>query len=381
METPIRLSAFKAGHFDTGYGYKSFVPSLINRRWELDVPAVINLLSQADRKLGELNAFSQLVPDVDFFIRMHVTKEATTSSRIEGTQTNIEEALIKVEDIDPERRDDWEEVQNYIQSIKYSMDQLSQLPISTRLILATHGILLQGVRGQHKRPGEYRNSQNWLGASLKDALFIPPHHDHLNRLMSDLEQFLHNQALEIPHLIRIALIHYQFETIHPFLDGNGRLGRLLITLYLVSNGLLTKPTLYLSDFFERNRIHYYDNLHRVRTHNDLTQWLKFFLTGVIETAESSIDTFKGIIDLRHRVEFGLLPQLGKRAENALRLMHILYQQPVVTARNIEQELNIDASTVGRLLTQFTRLNILQEVTGFKRNRLFYFTEYLSLFHK
>lgn len=381
MQPPIRLTTFKSGHIEQQYGYKSFVPTPIYRRWELDVPEVINLLSEADRKLGELNAFSQLVPDVDFFIKMHITKEATTSSRIEGTQTNIEEALIKAEDIAPERRDDWEEVQNYIEAIGFSMNELTHLPISTRLIRSTHRILLQGVRGQHKQPGDYRSSQNWIGATLKDAVFVPPHHTHMNALMSDLEQFINDPTLDVPHLIKIALAHYQFETIHPFLDGNGRLGRLLITLYLVSNGLLTKPALYLSNFFERNRTHYYDNLHRVRTHNDLTQWLKFFLSGTIQTSENSIDTFKQIINLRQRIESEHLVRLGKRAENASRLMRCLYQQPVVTAQYIVQMLSVDTSTASRLITEFVRLGILQEVTGFKRNRLFYFQEYLDLFHR
>lgn len=381
MNDPLHLSDYKSGIYEPQYGYRSFLPTSIYRQWRFDTPELITLLSDADRKLGELNAFSQLVPDVDFFIKMHITKEATTSSRIEGTQTNIEEALIKVEDVDPERRDDWEEVQNYIQAISFSMDELQRLPISTRLIRATHRILLQGVRGQHKQPGEYRNSQNWIGATLKDATFVPPHHTHLNMLMSDLEQFLNDPSVEVPHLIKIGIIHYQFETIHPFLDGNGRLGRLLITLYLVSNGLLVKPALYLSNFFEQNRLHYYDNLHRVRTHSELGQWLKFFLAGVIQTAESSIDTFKQIIALRQRLESGPLLQLGKRAENAFRLMRCLYQQPVVTARYIEQMLEVDISTATRLLNDFVRLGILHEVTGFKRNRLFYFQEYLNLFHR
>ncbi len=381
MDKPTKLSTFKAGFYETQYGYRSFLPASVHRHWDIDVADIITLLSDADRKLGELNAFSQLVPDVDFFIKMHITKEATTSSRIEGTQTNIEEALIKEEDLDPERRDDWEEVQNYIQAVNYSIDELQRLPISTRLIRATYQILLQGVRGEHKQPGNYRSSQNWIGATLKDATFVPPHHSQLNMLMSDLEQFLNDTTVPVPHLIRIGIIHYQFETIHPFLDGNGRLGRLLITLYLVSNGLLAKPSLYLSDFFERNRTHYYDNLHRVRTHSDMTQWLRFFLAGIVQTAESSIDTFKQIIALRQRIETGPMLQLGRRAENALRLMQSLYQQPVVTARYVEQMLTVNVSTATRLLNEFVKLDILKEVTGFKRNRLFYFQEYLNLFHR
>ncbi|HMU53957.1 MAG TPA: Fic/DOC family N-terminal domain-containing protein, partial [Nitrospira sp.] len=230
----MNINAFKAGSYEQRYEYKSFLPELINKEWILSAPSVLTLLEETNRLLGELNAFSQLIPDVDYFIKMHITKEATTSSRIEGTQTNIEDALIGRADIDPEKRDDWVEVHNYIHAINSAIKKLSRMPLSNRLLRETHAVLLHGVRGKHKQPGEFRVSQNWIGVSLKDAAFIPPHHEHVPNLMGDLEKFMHNDQIHVPHLIKIALIHYQFETIHPFLDGNGRLGRLLIVLYLVS---------------------------------------------------------------------------------------------------------------------------------------------------
>src|ERR1035437_667229 len=250
----MQISSFKAGRLVQRIQYKSFEPNLIDQSWLIDNPELVLLLSQADIKLGELNAFSQLIPDVDFFIQMHVFKEGTKSSRIEGTQNNIDEAVQKEQYIQPEKHDDWQEVQNYVQAMNEAIQNMETLPLSNRLLKQTHQTLLQGVRGTHKLPGEFRRSQNWIGgSSLADAAFIPPHQDSVDDLMADLEKFLHNQNVPIPHLIKIGIAHYQFETIHPFLDGNGRIGRLLVTLYLVSNKLLSKPTLYLSDFFEKNK--------------------------------------------------------------------------------------------------------------------------------
>lgn len=375
----MSIHKFKAGKYIQRLQYQSFEPYPIDKVWQVDDEMVTLLLSQADQKLGELNAFSQLIPDVDFFIKMHVLKESTKSSNIEGSHTNIDEAVQKAELINPEKRDDWLEVQNYVQAINSAIAELNHLPLSNRLLKITHKIILQDVRGTHKQPGEFRTSQNWIGGnSLMDAKFIPPHQDGVMELMADLEKFIHNEHNNLPHLIKIGILHYQFETIHPFLDGNGRIGRLLITLYLVSKGLLVKPTLYLSDFFEKNKEYYYDNLNAVRTKNDLAQWLKFFLEGIRVTAENSILSFKEIIELRASVEIKII-KLGKKQMLAKKVLQYLYGQPITDMQSLSSALNTSIPTISRLLNDFIRLEILVELTGFKRNRVFAFEQYLKLF--
>jgi Fic family protein len=378
----ISIGEFKAGVWEQQFGYKSFVPNPINAEWLIDDPVLQSLLSDADRKLGELNAYGTLIPDVDFFIRMYAAKEATQSSRIEGTETEITEAIMQEQDISPERRDDWVEVQNYIKATRFAVENLKKLPLSGRLLRQTHEVLLQGVRGTRKLPGEFRSSQNWIGgASLKDAVFIPPHYERVPELMGDLEKFLHNDNINTPYLVRAGIAHYQFETIHPFLDGNGRLGRLLITLYLVDNKLLSKPSLYLSDFINRNKGLYYDNLTGVRVKNDLNQWLRFFLVGVSETADDAIDTFRRILALKSDIETNRITKLGKRAELGLRFLKELYRHPVMTPQNAAESLAINHTTAARLIDAFAEQGILHEKTGFRRNRLFEFREYLLLFDK
>jgi Fic family protein len=229
-------------------------------------------------------------------------------------------------------------------------------------------------------PGEYRSSQNWIGgANLKDAVFIPPQHTEVSYLMGDLENFIHNDKIDVPHLIRIAVAHYQFETIHPFLDGNGRLGRLMITLYLVSTGLLDKPTLYLSDFFERRKSLYYDNLTFVRTSNNLIQWIKFFLVAVIETSDKGIYTFREILRMKENIEGVKLLSLGKRINNAKKLITFLYRKPLINVKDVENLLKVTTKPANAIIQQFEKLGILIEVTGYKRNRLFLFKEYYKLF--
>jgi Fic family protein len=341
---------------------------------------VNSLLAEANLKLGELNAFSSHVPDIDIFIRMHVVKEATTSSRIEGTRTEMEEVVMKKADVGVEKRDDWQEVQNYIRAMNHAIKRLKDVPISTRLLNETHQILMSGVRGKAKLPGEYRKSQSWIGgATIKDAVFIPPQHTEVSGLMSDLENFLHNDKIQLPDLIRIAIAHYQFEAIHPFLDGNGRLGRLLITLYLVSNNILSKPILYLSSYFEKHKSVYYDNLTRARTANDLLQWIRFFLVAVTETSKQGIATFKSILALREDIESHRLITLGSKFPRAQQLITHLYKSPRVTAADVGVMLNVTPATANVFIRDFVKLGVLKETTGGKRNRMFTFHEYLTLF--
>lgn len=373
------MKDFKAGtYINQGY-YRSFQPAELNKQWLLDDMEIQQLLSQADRQMGRLDMYSEYIPNIDLFISMHVAKEATKSSKIEGTQTNIEDAFLDKEDLGVERRDDWVEVHNYIEAMNKAIQKLHDLPFSSRLIRDTHRILLQSVRGEHKLPGAFRTSQNWIGgASINDATFIPPVHTSVPELMNDLEKFAHNDEYFFPDLLKIALIHYQFETIHPFLDGNGRVGRLLITLYLVDKGILKKPILYLSDFFERNRGLYYDNLMRVRTHSDMKQWLKFFLVGIIETAKSGVATFDAILKLKKEKE-ELIQRKSIRSHHLLNILDHLYQRPIINAQQVVEFTGVSMPTAYKIIDEMEQYDILKEMTGGKRGQIFMFEPYIKLF--
>ena len=373
------MKEYKAGTYILHKGYKPFNPSFINDDIDWNLDELAPLLQDAGLWLGKLNTYADLIPNIEFFIKMYATKEATNSNRIEGTRTTFEDAITPVEQIRPELRDDWHEVQNYIQAINYSINRLKELPISIRLIREAHKILLQGVRGEHKTPGEIRKTQNWIGgSSLNDAFFIPPEPNMLSDLLTDIEKFLHNENLQVPEIIKTGIVHYQFETIHPFLDGNGRTGRLLIILYLISTGLLNKPVLYISDFFERNRISYYDSLSMVKQTDNMTQWLKFFLNGVIETSKNSIKTFDEIIELKKDAE-NKLTKIGKKATNGQRLLELLYSQPKVNSKLVSQKLKVTPATANGILKAFVGIGILEEKTGYNRNRFYIFEDYIKIF--
>jgi len=374
------IEKYSAGHFENGYSYKFFVPELINEEWSWRTPIINKLLEKAAIKLGELNSFSKLVPNIDLFIQLHITKEAVVSSRIEGTRTNMDQALLPIEEIKPEQRNDWLEVNNYLAALNEAILELQNLPLSSRLLRKTHKTLLQSVRGEHKQPGKFRTSQNWIGgASLSDAVFIPPQHQIVNSLMGDLESFLNNDQIDVPALIRIAIAHYQFETIHPFLDGNGRIGRLMITLYLLNEGILEKPLLYLSEYFENNKELYYENLTRVRTHNNMLQWIKYFLVGVERTAANAVDTLSRVIQLKNDFESQINSGFGRRSNSALILLNSLFQSPVTTIDNAAKKCALSYKAANDLVRLMQVKQMVKEMTGQSRNRIFIFKPYLDIF--
>lgn len=380
------MNIYKAGNIkkyaeNQPHQYEYFSPSFINKSFDIENKKILLALEQSNRLLGELNAYGNLIPDVDFFIKMHVVSEAVSSSKIEGTKTEMDDALLSKEEIDPEKRDDWQEVNNYINAMNDAIKNLRQLPVSVRLIKETHKVLMSGVRGENKMPGEIRKSQNWIGGtSINTAHFIPPHYEEVSDLLSDWEKFWHNQDINVPILIKVAICHYQFETIHPFLDGNGRIGRLLIILQLMERDFLRYPVLYISNFFEHYRQSYYDSLDLVRTKNDIEQWILLFLEAVSETAKKSIKTFENILQLRASFEKKILT-LGKKAKRGQSLLEYLFTDPIITVSEIEDKLSMNYATANSIINNFVELGILREKTGFSRNRIFAMEDYIKLFKK
>ncbi len=376
------IQDFKAGKKVMGFEYEFFCPEPINHSFIWQDGEISVLLESASARIGELNAYARWIPDVGMFIKMHMYKEAVVSSKIEGTQTNMEEAFLEKKEVVAEHRDDWQEVSNYVFAMNAALQEMKILPISNRLFRNTHKILLSSGRGEHKTPGEFRISQNWIGgSSLKTARFVPPAQNLVPGLMADLEKFIHNTNINVPHLIKAAIAHYQFETVHPFLDGNGRLGRLLITLYLVHSNVLDKPLLYLSDYFERNKHEYYENLMKVRQQNDLRQWIAFFLVAVRDTAIKATATLEQIVRLKKELEEEAIQRLGRRAPMAIRLYEELYSRPIMSIKEVGTFLDLTPKSAGLLVQALYNLTRLEEITGDQRSRLYKFGPYFDLFNQ
>ncbi len=360
--------------------YKSFIPNHLPFEVNID-PELQTLLSKADLALGRLDGVADILPKdiIDFFILMYVRKEATLSSQIEGTQATFVDVLkaeAKIGDLETHK--DVDEVLNYISAMNYGLERLDQIPLSLRLIREIHKILLRGVRGEWKTPGEFRASQNWIGgADLQTAKFIPPPHFEVMPLMANLEEYMHDNSL-VPILIKTGLIHAQFETVHPFLDGNGRIGRLLITFYLCQQGVLRKQLLYLSAFFKEHRQDYYERLNQYRKNDDIEEWLKFFMEGVIETSERAVETARKIIKLRDN-HLNKVAGIGKSAEKGIKLLNALYRTPLVRVKDVERIISLSNPNALILVERFVKLGILHELTGQKRNRVFSYQEYVNLF--
>lgn len=359
-------------------GYSSFVPAPLPPHPPIDVAAIFEPLSRADIAIGRLDGVGRTLPDPDLFVAMYVRREAVYSSQIEGTQSTLDDVLaFELEGHAPGVPRDVEEVINHVAAMNYGLQRLGDLPLSLRLIREIHQTLMHDVRGAERSPGEFRRSQNWIGpagGSLADAAFVPPAIHDMHEALGDLETFLHDKAV-YPPLVHAGLAHAQFETIHPFLDGNGRMGRLLVTFLLVHGRVLQRPLLYLSYYLRRHRAEYYDRLMAVRLDGDWEGWLRFFLRGVAETAEEATGTAEDILRLRdeHR---GLVHDLGT---NALRMLDVLYERPVVNVAAVRQALGVSWPTANKLALVFEQRGILHEMTGQRRNRVFRYTPYLSLF--
>lgn len=361
-------------------GYTAFIPAAlppnppINMDYEL-----ISLLSDADRALGRLDGIVEVLPNPNLFVAMYVRQEAVLSSQIEGTQSSLEDVLqFQIDIKGQEQPKDVEEVVNYVKAMQCGLQKLNELPLCLRLIREIHSILLENVRGSEKTPGEFRQRQNWIGfqgCTLANAAFIPPPVAEMHKALDNLEKFLHDTK-SLPALIHCGIAHAQFETIHPFSDGNGRVGRLLITFLLCEREILQKPLLYLSHYLKSHRTEYYDRLMAIRTDGDWEGWLKFFLKGIFEVSQSATITARSILDLREKNSKQLL-QLN--SNNGLRLLDLLFEQPLVNIRFIENNLDCAYVTANNLVDQFQELGLLKEITGGKRNRLYRYEPYLKIF--
>ena len=364
-------------------GYRAFIPAPLPPQPPIRIDAEIyGLLSQADRALGRLDGSIQTLPNPDLFVFMYVRKEAVLSSQIEGTQSSLNDLLAaEAKILSPDRPKDVAEVLNYVRAMNYGLKRLAELPLSVRLIKEIHAELLRGVRGSHLTPGELRRSQNWIGpggCTLAEAPFVPPPPDEVPVALSDLEKFLHAPS-DLPDLVQIGLAHAQFETIHPFLDGNGRIGRLLIAFLLCQRQILLRPVLYLSHYFKRHRAAYYDCLQAIRDTGDWEGWLAFFLRGVAEVSAEATETSRRILALREEHRALVTTHLGRAAGNGHRVLEHLFLKPILSVADVRQLTGTTFPAANNLVSRLADCGIVQEITGNKRNRLFRFEPYIALF--
>lgn len=375
----------RAGEFVTNLSgdssYSSFKPNPLPPEPALVIDSnMVSKLVNANRELVKLDTAARFIPNTDLFISMYVRKEALISSQIEGTQCTLDEVLDP--EIDTNSNLDVADVINYVHATNYSLERLKTLPLCCRLLREIHSELMQGVRGQEKNPGEFRASQNWIGpanCSLKDARYIPPNKDDMIAAMSDLEKFM-NENDDYDALIRIALIHYQFETIHPFLDGNGRIGRLMILLYLMEQKLLSYPVIYISYFLKKNQIEYYDRISEVRRSGNYEQWVIFFLEAVSAAAKDSLATIEQLSAL-HDKNIDLLPKTNRKKDNVRILFDYIEKYPIIDIRHTSQELDVSFNTVSNAIRKLQELGILTETTNSARNKVFAYSEYLDILKK
>lgn len=371
----------RAGQYiDTGTGYKAFVPNKLPPAPPINIDQKMQqLLSNADRKLGRLDGITEILPNPELFVAIYVQKEALISSQIEGTQASLADILDSENTTRTENKNDIADVVNYVKAMKYGLKRLNELPISLRLIREIHAELISGVRGSDRNPGEFRKTQNWIGpmgCNLKNASFVPPTVPEMKNALADLEDFIHEESY-IPSLIKIALIHAQFETIHPFLDGNGRMGRLLITFWLCEQKILSQPLLYLSYYFKKNRTEYYDRLMRVRFNGEWEEWIKFFLIGVAEVSDEATASAKKILELKSNLSTFLSKERG--GANDQLLLELIFKMPIITRNNIIEELNVSSPTAGELIDRFCKNKILLDLTPEKqRNKKYIFKDYYDI---
>ncbi len=358
--------------------YKSFMPAILPPEPPIELDKnIVDLLVKANKQLALLEGISSRIPNIHLFISMYVRKEALMSSQIEGTQATLEDVLDPCLEKNTNRPVG--DVVNYIKATDYAINRLKELPLCNRLIKEAHEVLLSGVRGQNKSPGEFRHSQNWIGAAgcnLQDARYIPPSVEDMAQAMSDLEKYI-NSDDDLDILIRAALIHYQFETIHPFLDGNGRIGRLLITLFLMEKKVLSTPALYISYFLKKNRIEYYDRMNEVRSKGNYEQWIKFFLEAVYESAKDAVETIDKLTSL-HDNYCRKIKDLGRRAKNAMRVFEYLEANPIIEIQKTARELDIAFNTISSIVKDLIGIGVLEQTSTQSRNRTFVYKEYLEI---